>query len=243
MGGLARAMPATFVASAIAIISMSGLPPLAGFGGKWLLLSAMMEKGWYGPMVLGLLATFVGFVYMARFIQMIFLAAPGSRHRAASEAPFALLVPQYLLIGGILVMSFFPKLLIEPISSAIDPYFASTLRWEGMSLEMIYGYWNPIPVMIFAVAVAAVLFLAVRILQPLEGGYYAFCQRACAMLAPPFATACWGGLSSLTMVCAGQARRLYTGNGQTYSLYVVYYFLALCIISVGAGSAALISML
>ena len=54
------------------IVSMSGLPPLMGFGGKWLLLSAMMDKGWYGPIVLGLLATFVGFLYMARFLLAFF---------------------------------------------------------------------------------------------------------------------------------------------------------------------------
>ena len=77
-----------------------------------------------------------------------------------AEAPVALLVPQYLLIAGILVMSFFPKLLIEPISAAIDPHFASTLVWQGMSLEMIYGYWNPVPVMAVAVVVAAILFAA-----------------------------------------------------------------------------------
>ena len=49
LGGLASTMPFTFAAALVAIIAMSGLPPLAGFGGKWLLLSAMMEKGWYGP--------------------------------------------------------------------------------------------------------------------------------------------------------------------------------------------------
>jgi formate hydrogenlyase subunit 3/multisubunit Na+/H+ antiporter MnhD subunit len=45
LGGPARPMPFSFAAATIAIVAMSGLPPLAGFGGKWLLLSAMMEKG------------------------------------------------------------------------------------------------------------------------------------------------------------------------------------------------------
>ena len=81
LGGLARPMPLTFAAAAIAIVAMSGLPPLAGFGGKWLLLSAMMEKGWYGPIAMGLLATFVGFLYMARFIQAIFLDPPKTVQR------------------------------------------------------------------------------------------------------------------------------------------------------------------
>ena len=61
LGGLAGVMPVTFAAAAIAIVAMSGLPPLAGFGGKWLLLSAMMEKGWYGPAVMTLLATLSAF--------------------------------------------------------------------------------------------------------------------------------------------------------------------------------------
>src|SRR5262249_29429140 len=51
LGGLAAAMPLTFAAAVVAIIAMSGLPPLAGFGGKWLLLSAMLAKGWYGPAI------------------------------------------------------------------------------------------------------------------------------------------------------------------------------------------------
>ena len=79
-------------------------------------------------------------------------------HARSREAPLALLVPQYLLVVGILVLSFFPKLLMEPVSAAIDPQFASTLVWQGMSLEMIYGYWNPVPVMRFAVAAAAILY-------------------------------------------------------------------------------------
>ena len=72
-GGLVRNMPFTFAAVATALISMSGLPPLAGFGGKWLLLSAMVEKGWYGLAALAVLATFVGFLYMFRLAYAVFL--------------------------------------------------------------------------------------------------------------------------------------------------------------------------
>ena len=110
------------------------------------------------PAIMTLLATFVGFLYMARFIQAVFLGPRKAGYGRIADAPVALLIPQYLLIAGILVMSFFPKLLIEPVSRAVDPQFASTLIWQGMSLEMIYGYWNPVPVMLFAVAAAALLY-------------------------------------------------------------------------------------
>jgi len=241
LGGLAKYMPLTFAAAAIAIVAMSGLPPLAGFGGKWLLLSAMMEKGWYGPILLGLLATFVGFLYMARFIQTIFLDAGSSAKKKIAEAPLALLVSQYLLILGILVMSFFPKLLIAPISEAIDPNFASTLVWQGMSFEMIYGYWNPVPVIAATVAVAVLLFGALRLRQrailtrpgapaptparPL--GFYAFYKPAFVKLTPPWAWNFWKWIGSCPMAFADATRRIYTGDGQTYNLYVLYYLVVL----------------
>jgi NADH:ubiquinone oxidoreductase subunit 5 (subunit L)/multisubunit Na+/H+ antiporter MnhA subunit len=244
LGGLAGVMPVTFGAAAIAIVAMSGLPPLTGFGGKWLLLSAMMEKGWYGPVVLTLLATFLGFLYMTRFIQVIFLGPRKPVHESVPEAPIALLVVQYLLIAGILVMSFLPKLLIEPISRAIDPTFASTLRWQGMSLELIYGNWNPVPVMASAVAAAAILFAALWLLQRAcaskrsgvhsrsgNGAWFArfneFYMPVVTALTPPWASAFWGAIPAAVTSLAERTRLLYTGNGQTYNLYILYYFLAL----------------
>jgi formate hydrogenlyase subunit 3/multisubunit Na+/H+ antiporter MnhD subunit len=243
MGGLARSMPFTFAAAVVAIIAMSGLPPLTGFGGKWLLLSAMMEKGWYGPVVMGVLATFVGLLYMARFVRAVFLGPRKATHDAVVEAPLALLVPQYFLIAGILLMSFFPKLLIGPISEAIDPDFASTLVWQGMSLEMIYGYWNPVPTMAVAVALSVILFVAFWLLRrsgsiksdgmraagwgDTAASFYAFYKSAFATLTPPLARAFWDDLSSGTMALAERTRKVYTGNGQTYSLYILYYFITL----------------
>jgi hypothetical protein len=40
-------------------------------------------------------------------------------------------------------------------------------------------------------------------------------------------------LSTGTVVFADGTRRLYDGNGQTYVLYIVYYFIALYLVSGG----------
>jgi formate hydrogenlyase subunit 3/multisubunit Na+/H+ antiporter MnhD subunit len=243
LGGLAGSMPSTFAAAAIAIVAMSGLPPLAGFGGKWLLLSAMMEKAWYGSAIMTLLTTFVGFLYMARFIKAIFLGSSKAAQQRLTEAPLALLVPQYLLVGGILLMSFFPKLLIQPISSAIDPQFASTLVWQGMSLEMIYGYWNPVPVMAFAVAISATLLALLWLIRQAgwleslgadwsrsgtpSASFYEYYKPLFVMLTPPWANAFWEGLSSAVTSLAERTRMIYTGDGRVYNLYMLYYFVIL----------------
>jgi formate hydrogenlyase subunit 3/multisubunit Na+/H+ antiporter MnhD subunit len=236
LGGLARTMPLTFMAASVAIVAMSGLPPLAGFGGKWLLLSAMMEKGWYGPAIMAVVATFVGLLYMAHFIKAIFLGAEVSAYRDIKEAPMPLLIAQYLLITGIFVMSFFPKLLIEPISRAIDPDFASTLVWQGMSLELIYGYWNPVPTMAFALAVSVLLWWIVRRLQlsggvgalaMKEAGFHSLCRSIAIALTPPLARTFWYGAAELAATAADWTRRVYTGSSQFYALLILYYFIVL----------------
>ncbi len=238
-GGLARQMPLTFAAVVVALVSMSGLPPLAGFGGKWLLLSAMVDRGWYGLAVTGVAATFIGFLYMFRFAYSIFLGQAKPVVRVVKEAPPALLVPQFVLVVAIFLLSFFPKLVMDPVSAAIDPYFASTLVWQGMSLETIYGYWNPIPVMMVSVAIAGVLFAIFLLVYKTSRGrfipfsaahFYAFYRAAFTPLVTPFANLVWDGVCNLTIGAGGVVRRVYTGNGQTYALYVLYYAMALYVL-------------
>jgi hypothetical protein len=60
-------------------------------------------------------------------------------------------------------------------------------------------------------------------------GLHHFFVKVFATLTPPIATALWGGLTAATTSLAQRSRTLYTGNGQTYSLYILYYFLVLYI--------------
>lgn len=261
LGGLARNMPLSFFIVVFALVAMSGLPPLMGFGGKWLLLSAMTDKGWYGQLVVGLLVTFIGFLYMTRLARQLFLGPRRMELAVTSEAPVLLLVPQLVLAAGILVLSFYPKLLMDPVSQAIDPYFASTLVWEGMALETIYGYWNPVPVMTASTIVALLLFsvtwFVYRRQHSLEigiagvgeppanrravlaawgrTGVYDFYRPALGTILTPLAVSFWDGVSAATNRLGERLRKIYTGNGQTYALYILYYFIALHVLD-GLGT-------
>ncbi|RTL50191.1 MAG: proton-conducting membrane transporter [Bradyrhizobiaceae bacterium] len=232
--GLLRAMPVTFATVLIAVISMSGLPPLMGFGGKWLLLNAMADRGWYVMAAFGLFGTFLGFLYMARLVIVLFFGERKAGQETLREAPIVLLVPQLILIGGILVLSLFPKLLIDPVSEAIDPQFASSTVWQGMPLEKIYSYWNPLPVATVAVMVTLVLFAllwsAFRKADRQNEGFarfIAYYRPVFRHTLPSLAVVFWQNVSYAALTTAGTIRKIYTGNGQTYALYVLFYILLL----------------
>jgi hypothetical protein len=150
-------------------------------------------------------------------------------------------VPQCVLAAGILVLSFFPTLLFKPVALAIDPEFSATLVWEGMSLESIYGFWNPAPVVTAVVAVAAVVFTVFVVLyrtrrdEPVSvAGFFRFYRPVLGRTVPPVAAMFWRRVSRSILTIADRLRRIYSGNGQTYALYVLGYFLLLYVASTGA---------
>ena len=81
--GLARRNSLAAVTFAIFLFSLTGLPPFAGFTGKWYLFYAVIERAagpdgfWYGALaVIGALNTAVSLYYYARIVRAMFLDAP-----------------------------------------------------------------------------------------------------------------------------------------------------------------------
>ncbi len=69
------ALPA--VALAIFLFSLAGLPPLAGFLGKFYVFAAGIQGGMYVPVVIAVLNSVVSLYYYARVVKMMFLDQPG----------------------------------------------------------------------------------------------------------------------------------------------------------------------
>jgi len=112
-----------------------------------------------------------------------------------------------------------------------------------MSLEKIYAAWNPTPALLAALGASALLFAGFWLLwrrKAATGGlprFYAHYRMVIGRSLPPVAIMFWEGVAAGANAAANLARRPYTGNGQTYVLYVVYYFLAVYV--AGGGWSAL----
>ena len=65
--------PFVAVAMAIFLFSLTGIPPFAGFFGKWLLFAAVIKQELYWLAVIGLLNSVVSLYYYARIVKAMFL--------------------------------------------------------------------------------------------------------------------------------------------------------------------------
>ena len=79
LAGLARNQPGVAFALAVFMFSLAGIPPLAGFFGKFYVFVAAVNAGLYALAVIGVLASVVGAYYYLRIVKIMYFDAPGEK--------------------------------------------------------------------------------------------------------------------------------------------------------------------
>jgi NADH-quinone oxidoreductase subunit N len=76
LSGLSRTDPALALALAIFMFSMAGIPPLAGFWGKYFIFTAAVQSGMWTLAVIGVLTSVIGAFYYIRIVKVMYFDAP-----------------------------------------------------------------------------------------------------------------------------------------------------------------------
>lgn len=116
LNGIGKRMPITMVAFGIGALSMIGVPPTAGFLGKWYILSAAMElKDWFVLFVL-FVSTLLNTGYFVPILYRAFMkdedVPPSHDH---GEAPWPIVLALSLTALATLALFLFPEV---PLSLA-----------------------------------------------------------------------------------------------------------------------------
>jgi NADH-quinone oxidoreductase subunit N len=70
--GLISRAPLVAISMAIFLFSLTGIPPLAGFAGKWILFAAVIKEQLYWLAIVGLLNTVISLYYYVRIVKAMF---------------------------------------------------------------------------------------------------------------------------------------------------------------------------
>lgn len=98
--GIGRRMPVTMFAWLLGGLGLIGVPTTAGFISKWYLVGAALEKGWWPVAGLILIGSLLALIYVWRVVEIAYFQSPVESSDPVTEAPLAMLVPTWVLIGA-----------------------------------------------------------------------------------------------------------------------------------------------
>lgn len=111
LGGLLARQPLAAVAMLVFMLSLGGIPPTAGFMGKFWLFSAAIDANYVWLAVIGVLNSAVSLYYYLRVVVFMFM-----KHEAAGSQPAlspALAAALVVTLAGTLVLGVYPRPLFE----------------------------------------------------------------------------------------------------------------------------------
>jgi len=258
MGGLITLMPLSFIATLIGIIAVSGVPPLSGFGGRWIFYNAILTSEARLPMIILFLAGPIAFLYLFRLIYTIFLGQLKDEFRRVKEAPFWIILPQMIYVAILMVVAVVPGLVLRHVDAYLDQFFPNGgLSWDGMTITSDFGYWNPIAIMIIVGVIFMTLFSwllfvnrraqkvkqfnivfsAERPFRPetthFAWNFFAPYRKALGFLTLPLVTLFWSTMTDFLHTAGDLTRRFYTGNGQTYAYHLLGFVIIVYLFGMG----------
>lgn len=121
MGGLAEKMPVTGFTSVVGLLSASGLPPLAGFWSKLLIIIALWVSGFHVYAVIAVLVSLLTLTYLLNMQKKIFFGKLAEGMGDIKEAAFGIrFVSMSLALINIFIGIAFPVIFYYVILPAKD---------------------------------------------------------------------------------------------------------------------------
>jgi len=166
MGGLARVMPLTFGAAAVAALAISGIPPLNGFVSKWMVYQGLVEMGrgggaiWVVALVAAMFGSALTLASFVKVLHSVFLGQPQPGARSDGPPPNVLMnAPMALLAALCVVFGIFAYSV--PVRGLLLPALPASLR-----VSFAEAAWQPgiaTVLLIAALLAGGVIYLVGRV--------------------------------------------------------------------------------
>ncbi len=258
ISGLIKNMPWTFFAALVAIIALAGIPPVGGFVGKWMLYEAAINSEHMFLVILIFISSTAAFLYSFRFLFGLFLGQQEEETAHIKEAPAVMVVPMILLSLFLVLMGTFPGIIFKPIAAGMAELGFQGVPWH---MSVLYNMWGDSVNLTYVSITFGTVFLlgliyitliarkgtkhklstkdihtAGEIPKPEDNlnyslDFYKPFERVLSPLLKHKLDVYYNEFGKGLEALFNFMRRIYTGNGQTYALYVVVFLVALILLS------------
>ena len=111
LAGLSQSRPYMAACLAILMFSLAGIPPMAGFFGKFFVFRAAIDAGLYSLSIIGVLASVVGAYYYLRIVKIMYLDTPADE--VIEPMPRELSLLAGVMAGFTLLFFVYPSPLVD----------------------------------------------------------------------------------------------------------------------------------
>jgi NADH-quinone oxidoreductase subunit N len=109
--GLSRRSPALAAMMAVFMLSLVGIPPLAGFTGKYYLFSAAIEQGYIWLVVVAILTSVISLYYYVGVVRQMYFQTSTIEKPIAMSAP--LKIALIISVIGVLLFGVYPNIFLN----------------------------------------------------------------------------------------------------------------------------------
>lgn len=119
--GLHKRAPFLALSMLLCLVSMAGIPPLAGFIGKFYLFAGAIKQGVIWLPAVGVLFSVVSVYYYFGIVKAMYFKAPIDESKIASSFPLNMAL--FISVIGIIIIGIYPSPFLKIATSAIKMFF------------------------------------------------------------------------------------------------------------------------
>lgn len=119
--GLAERSPLLAASLFVSLLSLAGVPPLAGFFAKFLILSSVMERGLIWLALLGAVNVVISLYYYLVLVKRMYMHPASTQERVPVSVPFQLGLG--VSLAGMLAMGIFQEPFVRIAQAAVANFF------------------------------------------------------------------------------------------------------------------------
>jgi NADH-quinone oxidoreductase subunit N len=121
--GLWYSRPALAALMTVCLLSLGGLPPTAGFIGKWYIFSAAVSEGYYGLAIVGMLTSVVSVFFYLRVVVMMYMQEREETDAVPAPITGAGLAAVAIAVAAIFYLGILPTRVLDLAAASVAAIF------------------------------------------------------------------------------------------------------------------------